>query len=236
MGDPPQSRRARLREATSQEIKAVALKHMAANGTASISLRAIARDMGMTAGAIYSYYDNRDVLISALCADVYAALDGRLKAARDKLPETDAAGRIRAHGLEYREWAVTRPEEFRLLYGDPVPDYIPPTTGPAAEAERSLCGALLDLVADAWPHASARVVIGEYEWSDFDENFVQKARDDGLTPDVVALSLRVWGRMHGLVALEVYDHLTPHVMDPKKLYRTEMRELTSTLGLDRGAE
>jgi AcrR family transcriptional regulator len=204
---------------------------MAANGTASISLRAIARDMGMTAGAIYSYYDNRDVLISALIADVYTALAEELKVARGELPVDDAAGRVRAHGTAYRQWAISRPEEFRLLYGDPEPDYTPPPGGAAAEAERNLCAALLELVAAAWPQAATTIALDEYDWSDFDTEFADRAREVGLIPAAAALSLRIWGRMHGLVALEVYGHLSPQVTDPAKLYRTEMGELTRSLGL-----
>jgi AcrR family transcriptional regulator len=228
---PTMNRRARIRAETAYEIKTVALKHMAANGTAAISLRAIARDMGMTAGAIYSYYDNRDVLISALIADVYTALAEELKLAREKFPADDAAGRIHAHGVAYRQWAISRPEEFRLLYGDPEPDYTPPEGGAAAEAEGNLCAALLELVSAAWPQAAATIALDEYEWSDFDEDFARRAKEVGLLPAAAALSMRIWGRMHGLVALEVYGHISPQVSDPVKLYRTEMGELTRSLGL-----
>ncbi|MEV0041402.1 TetR/AcrR family transcriptional regulator, partial [Streptomyces sp. NPDC050804] len=81
MGQPKLSRRERLRAETAAEIKAVALRHMATGGAAAISLRAIARDMGMTAGAIYSYYDTRDALINALITDVYNSLADTLEAA-----------------------------------------------------------------------------------------------------------------------------------------------------------
>ncbi|MFC9330335.1 TetR/AcrR family transcriptional regulator [Kitasatospora sp. NPDC057015] len=233
MGHPTQSRRERLRETTAAEIKTIALKHMAANGTASISLRAIARDMGMTAGAIYSYFDTRDALISALIADVYTSLADTLEAARDSRPAEDPAGRVMAYGRAYRHWAVTNPEEFRLVYGDSVPDYQPPEGGAAAEAEHRACALLTGIVADAWPRAQHLHVSGTHSWTDYDPDFGALVRDSfpGLPPAAVALSLRVWGRMHGLVSLEVYGHLRPQVLAPEKLYLLEMFDLTKSLGL-----
>jgi AcrR family transcriptional regulator len=216
---------------TANEIKTVALKHMADKGTAAISLRAIARDMGMTAGAIYSYYDNRDILISALITDVYNTLTDVLTTTSNQLPPGNTAARIRAHGLAYREWAINHPEEFRLLYGDPEPDYQPPAGGAALEAERKLCDALLELVAAAWPQASALVDLKGYKWSDFESGISSHAKEIGLPPAAVALSFRVWGRMHGLVALEIYGHLSPQVTDAGKLYASEMQDLTRSLGL-----
>jgi AcrR family transcriptional regulator len=233
MEDSTTSRRDRLRAETAAEIKTVALKHMAMNGTAAVSLRAIARDMGMTAGAIYSYFDTRDTLITALIKDVYDALADALQRARDAVPHADVAGRIRAHGEAYRHWAVTHPEEFRLLYGDPVPDYQPPAGGAAADAEHRLCAALLELVAPAWPATASAYERDEFDWSDLGSTLSDVARTSfpDLPPAAIALALRVWGRMHGLVALEVYGHLRAQVHDPAKLYRTEMAELTSALGL-----
>ncbi|MBT2387983.1 WHG domain-containing protein [Streptomyces sp. ISL-1] len=232
MGEVTQSRRMRLREATTAEIKATALKHMASSGTAAISLRAIARDMGMTAGAIYSYFDTRDNLVSVLIADVYNALAGTLEAARDSRPHDDPAAQILAYGQAYRDWAVANPEEFRLVYGDPVPDYQPPEGGVAAEAEHRACAVLTGIVAAAWPKAQHLHIGSDHTWSDFDPGFAGLIRESfpDLPPAAVALSLRVWGRMHGLVSLEVYGHLRPQVSDPAKLYRAEMMDLSKSLG------
>src|SRR5882757_3055497 len=98
MAQATQTRRERLRDTTVAEIKATALKHMAVSGTAAISLRAVARDMGMTAGAIYSYFSDRDALISALVADVYTSLADTRGPARDGGPGDDPAGRVMGYG------------------------------------------------------------------------------------------------------------------------------------------
>lgn len=234
---PPQSRRARLREQTSAEIKAHALKLMAAGGPDAIALRAIAREMGMTAGAIYSYFATRDDLVTTLIGDVYTAAVAAAESARDAVPETDPGARIMAWALAMRAWALDNPEGFRLVYGDPVPGYHPPEDGPGKEAELRACTGLLDLVAASWPAAAARQTQTRgYDWADFDPALAAHAQADfpDLPPAALALTLRVWGRMHGLVALEIYGHLRTLAHDPAGVYADEMRDLVASLGLGSG--
>ncbi|CAO5245566.1 Transcriptional regulator [Frankia sp. AgKG'84/4] len=237
------SRRERLRAQTVRDIKEIALRHMAAGGAAALSLRAIAREMGMTAGALYSYYDTRDDLITALIVDVYENLARSLEAARRTHPD-DPVGQLVAVGVTYREWAVANPPEFQLVYGDPIPGYQVPEDGAELAAEHRACGVLIRIVAAAWPQlaaarpASTRPAPGEtgpgprsYAWSDFRPDFAAMARESfpDLPADAGALSLRLWGRLHGLVALEVYGHLRPQVNDPARLYRDELHDLCALL-------
>ncbi|MFE5256936.1 TetR/AcrR family transcriptional regulator [Streptomyces coelicoflavus] len=234
MGDATtQSRRARLRAETTAEIKTIALKHMATDGPAGISLRAIARAMGMTAGAIYSYFTSRDDLITALTADVYDSLAKTLEAAHRDASSDRPADKVLAHAHAYRAWAIAHPEEFRLIYGDPVPGYKAPEAGAAQEAEHRLCAVLLELVADAWPQAAAAQAGCDYDWSDFRPSLAAMAQETfpELPPAAVALCLRLWSRMHGLLTLEVYGHLRHQVHDPGKLYEADMCDLIRTLGL-----
>ncbi|GGL41444.1 TetR family transcriptional regulator [Nocardia jinanensis] len=227
------SRRERLRAETTREIKAIALRLLAEGGPDAIALRAIAREMGMTAGAVYGYYATRDDLISTLIADVYTALVDRLEAARDAAPADDPGARIVAWGEAVRGWSVERPAEFRLVYGDPVPGYRPPPGGPAAEAELRACTGLVGLAAAVWPRRPGRPEDGQFGWGDFEPGLTAHVRSEfpGLPPAGLALALRMWGRMHGLVALEVYGHLRPQSADPAKLFRVEMCELVRELGL-----
>ncbi|NUP04186.1 MAG: TetR/AcrR family transcriptional regulator [Nonomuraea sp.] len=228
------SRRDRLRAQTSAEIKTIALDLMAAGGPDAITLRAIAREMGMTAGAIYSYYATRDDLITTLIGDVYTSLVEAAEAARDAVPEADPGGRILAWARTVREWALANPEGFRLIYGDPVPGYQPPEGGPGKEAEQRACTGLTGLVVAAWPEAEPlQPEPGRYAWDDFDAGLAAhvQAEFPGLPPAAVALALRVWGRMHGLVALEVYGHLRTLTREPAAVYRDEMIDLVKSLGL-----
>src|SRR3954454_10793405 len=108
------SRRDRLRAETSAQIKAIALKLMAGGGPDAISLRAIAREMGMTAGALYSYFRTRDDLVTALIADVYTDFVATVEAARDAA--TGPARRLLAWAEAVRSWSLANPEGFRLIY------------------------------------------------------------------------------------------------------------------------
>ncbi|MBO2458690.1 TetR/AcrR family transcriptional regulator [Actinomadura sp. LCR2-06] len=207
---------------------------MAEGGPDAISLRAIAREMGMTAGAIYSYFATRDDLVTTLIGDVYGAVVDAAEAARDAVPESDPGGRILAWAQAVREWAVANPEGFRLIYGDPVPGYRPPDDGPGKAAEMRACTGLVGLVAAAWSSAAPLQPDGpRYSWDDFEPGLTGRVRADfpELPPGAVAVTLRVWGRMHGLVALEIYGHLRPLVHDPAAVYRDEIRALVASLGL-----
>jgi AcrR family transcriptional regulator len=225
-----QSRRERLRAETTEEITATALALLAEGGPDAVTLRAIAREMGMTAGAIYGYFPTRDDLINRLITDVYTSLVDAVEAARDACPPGDAGGRIVAWGRALREWAVANPAGFRLIYGDGVPGYRPREGGVAIEPAHRACMGLTQLVTAVWPRAAPHQPAAE--WSDFAPELVAEVRREfpGLPPAAIGLALRVWGRMHGLVALEVYGHLGGQATDPAKLYEVELRDLVRSLG------
>ncbi|SMD27149.1 TetR-like C-terminal domain-containing protein [Kibdelosporangium aridum] len=115
-----------------------------------------------------------------------------------------------------------------LLYGDPVPGYrspmrtqrVPPDGGPVEQASRRICFGHNNLVAIAYPHAESTGTVG---WQDFPPDFPADAT--GLSPAVAALALRVWGRLHGLVALESHGHLRSVFNDPATLFEAELLDV-----------
>ncbi|MFI6920734.1 TetR/AcrR family transcriptional regulator [Nonomuraea spiralis] len=226
------SRRERLRAETSHEIKAIAVRQMADGGPGAISLRGIAREMGMTPRAIYSYFPTRDDLITALISEIAASLAESLESASNAVPDTDPGGRLMAWGQALREWALAHPESFRLFYGQPIPGYQPPEDGPVDRTARRVCRDLTRLVAAAWPHARHHQP-EDTSWSDLHPDYVAKIRADlpDVPPAAAALALRVWGRMHGLVALEIDGHIHPVAGNPAALHRAEMLDLVRSLGL-----
>lgn len=241
MGPRTLSRRERLRAETTAEIKSVALGLITACGPDAISLRAIAREMGMTANAIYSYFATRDDLVSALIDDLYTSLVDTLESARDGQPDDDPARRLLAWAQAFRSWSLTNPCGFRLIYGDPVPGYRAPEGGPAPGSHRRTLAGLTELVAAA-ERADAPRPSGPgngtdtgdiYDWSDFDGDLVATVRQQGaeLRPEHVALALRTWARMHGLVAFEVYGHLGAKPTVADQLYHADMSGLLRSLGL-----
>ncbi|MGO4754608.1 TetR/AcrR family transcriptional regulator [Streptomyces sp. 2MCAF27] len=226
------SRRERLRTETTREIKAIALRQMAEGGPGAISLRGIAREMGMTARAIYSYFPTRDDLITALISGIAASLAEAVETASNAVPDTDPGGRLLAWGQALREWALAHPESFRLFYGHPVPGYQPPEGGPVDQTARRVCRELTRLVAAAWPQARHQQP-EDTSWSDLHPDYVAKIQEDlpDVPPAAAALALRVWGRMHGLVALEIDGHIHPVAGNPAALHRAEMLDLIRSLGL-----
>ncbi|GAA2272773.1 TetR/AcrR family transcriptional regulator [Nonomuraea roseoviolacea subsp. roseoviolacea] len=229
-------RRERLRAETTAEIKRVALKLMASGGPDAITLRAIAREMGMTANAIYGYFATRDDLVTTLINEVYTALADTVDAAWAQAPAGRPAGRIQAWARAFRGWALANPEGFRLIYGDPVPGYQAPEGGAAPDAAYRVCTGIAALADAAWPHAGHLHAHGDFQWSDFDDGLLGKVRPafPDLPPAGVALALRLWGHLHGLVSLEVYGHLRTQTVDPGKLFREELTQLVRSLGLEPG--
>ncbi|MEE2037003.1 TetR/AcrR family transcriptional regulator [Nocardiopsis sp. CT-R113] len=227
------SRRERLRAETSQEIRTIALRQMAEEGPGSISLRGIAREMRMTPRAIYSYFPTRDDLVTALIDEISDSLAEAVETADAGVPESDTGGRLMAWGQALREWALANPEGFRLFYGSPVPGYRPPEGGPVDQTARRVCRNLTGLVAAAWPRARHHQP-EDTAWSDLHPDYVAKIRKDlpDAPPAAAALALRVWGRMHGLVALEIDGHIRPVSNNPAALYHAEMLDLVRSLSLD----
>ncbi|MEV4096285.1 TetR/AcrR family transcriptional regulator [Streptosporangium saharense] len=226
------SRRERLRVETSREITTIALRQLAEGGPGAISLRGIAREMGMTARAIYSYFPTRDDLITALMSGIAASLSQTLETATNAVPATDPGGRLLAWGQALRQWALAHPESFRLFYGHPIPGYRPPPGGPVDQTARRVCRELTRLVAVAWPRAR-HLQPDDTSWSDLHPDYVAKIQEDlpDVPPAAAALALRVWGRMHGLVALEIDGHIHPVAGNPAALHHAEMLDLVRSLNL-----
>lgn len=233
------SRRERLRAEATREIMSIALRQLATDGAGAISLRGIAREMGMTARAIYTYFATRDDLITTLTSEISTSLADTLEQARDRAPATDPGAQLVTWGLALREWALANPEGFRLIYGDPIPGYEPPANGPAAHAARRVCGGLNRLVAALCPTPGKSADgSGGAEWSDFPPSYVAKvlAEAPDLSPAVAALALRVWGRLHGLVTLEIYGHLHSVSTDPAAIQRADLLDLVDHLRANRHSE
>lgn len=121
------SLRARVRAGMIEEIKAVARRHLATDG-ANLSLRAVARDMGMVSSAIYRYFPSRDDLLTALILEAYDALGDAVEAADAAVGRDDLRGRWHAVCRAARAWALAHPAEYALIYGSPVPGYAARTT------------------------------------------------------------------------------------------------------------
>ena len=130
----PRTARERVREEMTAEILTVAGAHVARDGAAALSLRSIARDLGMAPSALYRYFDGRDALLSALILDAYEALaaeaeraaDNAETAARTRSGDVAEAERWLAVPRALRHWALEHPHQWGLIFGTPVPGYEAP--------------------------------------------------------------------------------------------------------------
>jgi AcrR family transcriptional regulator len=229
----PQTRRERLHEATLAEIKQVARQQMAEQGTAAVSLRAIARQMGMSAPGLYRYYASRDDLITALILDAYNDVADAVEGACARVPAEDYSRRFRVFAHTYYAWAMTHPLEYELILGNPIPGYHAPAelTQPAAQRPMLVLTAILN---DAWQAgkldvpASYAVVPPELEqrmqpW--------QEAMQVSMPRSFLIFVLLSWARIHGLITLDLFGHLAAIMGDPVLLFNLEIEAEIIQLGL-----
>jgi AcrR family transcriptional regulator len=228
-----QTRREKQREATHDEIKAIAKRQIYEVGSSNLSLRGIAAEMGITAPAIYRYFDSRDALVTALIVDAYNSLADALTEASNRPDPQDYATRFLAVCLEFREWALSHRAEFILIYGTPIPGYHAPEEITTPAAIRSNVE-FMQLLEFAW--VSGQIIIpAEYSGiaSPFHNNLVEIFKRYGLTmpPPLLHVTLTGWALIMGLVSLELYgqfDYLGENVGE---MYRQESIAYLTRLGL-----
>jgi AcrR family transcriptional regulator len=229
----PRTARERVREEMTAEILAVAGAHVARDGAAAISLRSIARDLGMAPSAIYRYFDGRDALLSALILSAYGALADEAERAADEAErETDQAGRWLAVPRAMRLWALEHPHEWGLIFGTPVPGYhapedtIEPYTRMAAALVRPLLAA----------HEEGTFHRDEQRRPITDELRAAVAPvTEGLLPgmagETVVLLLQAFTAIIGAISLEVFGHWRNTVLEPGLLFDATVSRAGENIGL-----
>lgn len=227
------TRRERLRKATFTEIKSIAWKQIAKSGAPSLSLRAIARGMGMTPPALYRYYQDRNALVTALVEDAFDDFANAMEVARDVFKPDDHVGRFRAIGFAYRAWAIKHPQRFALIFGTPIPGY-QISGNPGTAAQRSFL-ILVGVIGDAY-QAGRFNLAPDYEAL----TPTLQARFEifckmGLPypPIVMQLALASWSWIHGLTTLEVLGELPSFLEDNvDDFVHFEMEAFINRLGLE----
>lgn len=225
------SRRERVRDVTREEIKALARQQMVEQGTAALSLGAIARAMEITPSGLYRYFASRDALITALIVDAYHALADALEQSVAPLAPADYAGRLLASGLAYRGWALAHPVDFLLIFGTPIPGYDAPLDTTVLPARRVFRVFLLNLqeayLAGALrltrPAAQLAAVIG------VGMPYGPDAAMQEVAPEVAYIGQASWAKLHGMVMLELTHHML--FEDPDAFVRYELHDLLAGLGL-----
>lgn len=208
-----------------EAIKDTAWKQITQTGAAALSLRAIARELKITAPAIYNYFSDRDALVTALIIDAYTSFGDYQLASRDAQAGDDPVERLLAIGFSYRQWAVEYPQRYQLIFGTPIPGYQAPMMEVLPSAARSL-SALVSVV-DELRIANRLNAEGFPEVQHGYEQMFEVWRGFAGDYDIFSLSVAmiIWSRVHGLVSLEIAGSMPPFGVDGDSLYRYEMESI-----------
>ena len=221
--------RQRARALVLDDIVAEARRQLATEGAAALSLRAVARELGMASSAMYRYIPSRDELLTLLITQAYDALGdaAELAAAADG----DAMHRWRGVCRAIRGWALDHPQEYALLYGSPVPGYHAPrtTVAPASRVTSVLAGILLDahdaghLAAPPGEPLPAALAT--------DVRLVAQTAAPDVPLATVARALVAWTLLFGQLNFELFGRFEGVVRDTEELFDLAVTVMAELLGL-----
>ena len=208
-----------------EAIKETAWKQIAEFGAPALSLRAIARELKITAPAIYNYFPDRDALVTALVIDAFTSFGDSQLEARDSLPEDDLVGRFRAIGIAYRNWAHAHPQRYQLLFGTPLPGYETPIEEVFPSSARSISAlfSVVDAIRSAGKiNVSSFPEVKEEYQHHFD---LWKSQVGEVHPLSHFVAMVIWARVHGIVSLEIQGNLPLFGKSGDELYLSEIESM-----------
>jgi len=211
------------------EIKSIARRHLATDG-ANLSLRAVARDLGVVSSAIYRYFPSRDDLLTALIIDAYNALGDAVESAEAAVERADLTGRFLAMCRAVRGWAVANPHEYALIYGSPVPGYAAPRdTVAAAIRPIGVLGRILrDGTAAGILPADPGEITGPVRE---DLCRLRDAIAPGVPLPALSRAVGAWLQLFGFVSFELFGQFANTVEAPEPLLDAQMRAQAAYIGL-----
>jgi AcrR family transcriptional regulator len=227
---PPKARtaRERAREEITGEILAAARTRLAQAGPGDLSLRAVARDVGMVSSAVYRYFPSRDHLLTALLIQAYDELGEFTEAADDAVVDrTDLTARWRAVCTAIRTWTLAHPHDYALLYGSPVTGYAAPedTIEPAIRVIRRLVEIVVRGYeagrgapappAEAPPGFESSTTGAQEAISRFE---IPADAAIEAPPELVGRTLMAWTNLFGTISFELWGHLVGSVSDHAAYY------------------
>jgi AcrR family transcriptional regulator len=213
--------RARVRAELTREITEAARRHLATDGAAGLSLRAVARELGMASSAVYRYFASRDELLTALIVDAYNAIGAAAEQAESAVARDDLRGRWRATCRAVREWALAHPHEYALVYGSPVPGYAAPeaTIAPASRVGVLLCRVVADGVA-------AGAVAPEPDGANAGDVLTPGVAEGlGLPEPLGPRVVTAWSSLYGAISFEVFGQTNNVVEDHARYFDAAVERL-----------
>lgn len=239
--EPPEAERPRT--GTDREIRATARQLLVWHGADAVTLRAIARELGITAPALYRYYASREDLLRHVGMDVCADLTEDLGATLRELPADRPVTQLFAVCRGFRGWACAHPREFSLVFATPER---PPTEDGSAHSPSTesfgrvfLAVAGRMLTAGGFRVAAGRTVPAEMraDLLAYREVFLANLEREGIAVPAERVSLgtvyfmlEVWTRLYGHVALEVFGRFPYQIRDTEPLFEQMLAELAAEIG------
>ena len=198
-----EGRRARQRRELLAAIEAEARRLLEEGGAGNVSMRAIARAVGLGPASLYTYFDSLDDIFTLLLLSSYENLATATAAAVGAFADDPPADRAFAGILAHRRWALAHRNEFNLLFTDVLPGYAAPPGGPTVDAQIQVFQPIVDALTEVGPLGS--------------DLTVEQA------------GVVVWCAFHGAVALEVNHHLD-WLDDPAVSHETTVRRAIASIG------
>ncbi|WP_306367908.1 TetR/AcrR family transcriptional regulator [Nocardiopsis sp. CC223A] len=235
-GERAPSRRERVREATLAEIKGIARRHLVEQGAAGVSLRAIAREMGMTAPGLYRYVSGIDSLLVLITADMFDELAAAVAAADAGVPARDTDRRIVTSLRAFRRWALEHRAEFAVMFGprarlEPGVDLTP-----AVEAGKRFGATFFTLFERLVREKRFELPDGRSITPELERELRSFADlcgfGDSRTPvEAVMVLSSCWVRLYGVVCMEIFQHLDFVMQDMEPLFESELQNILTGLGV-----
>jgi AcrR family transcriptional regulator len=234
------NRRDRVRAATTDEIKQTARQLLVEQGPEAVSLRAIARQMGMTAPALYRYFDSHEKLIKHVIADIFTELTEDLHAAIESAgagSNGDLTAKVMAACWEFRRWSLDHKREFGMLFGTPIPGVDVEKDEITAECGSQFGATFLLLILELWRKSPFPVPPDDAIDTGLRDQLV-RYRDGlgslgtGLPPGLLLIFLRCWTRLYGTLSLEVFGHLGFALDDAEPMFEIMLADTAPLLGLE----
>lgn len=220
---PVEGPRATARRLQTIRIIDAAELQLAAGGPAALSLRAIARDLGMASSAVYRYFASADDLLTELILRAYSDLGEAAEraGARGASPEE----RFMAICHACREWALAQPHRYALIYGSPVPAYHAPQS--TVEQASRVGLALMKLMSSGERQGAPAPAADA-----LDPGLVRRGQSMGVPGHRLPGAAAVWSQLYGLISFELFGHFDNVVSDRRSFFDSTLR--TAWQGLVRG--
>ncbi|MFG2600233.1 TetR/AcrR family transcriptional regulator [Streptomyces sp. NPDC048462] len=220
------------RERMMRDIVRVGREHLATVPPADLSLRAVARDIGVVPSALYRYVRDREALITLLIIDAYDELADRVDSALAAASGLSHRERLQAAVLAARAWAVREPSRFAMLYGTPVPGYSAPGDRTVEPGTR-LALALAGLVEDAWRAGELRTVEARLSpTARADMERLRGAFGFEMPVGNVSRVYGLWSAVIGAILFETFGQYAADTLsDPEEFLRAHTDGLADTVGL-----